>query len=200
MVNIEPSFEIDEKGRVICQSHSKYPYFIQPNKTYLEERKMEKALTCLTCSHYENDDCYFPRSEIDKIELDRLTRSRFQCNLCGNKIDLMLTLMQKIYYEVKFNMKMPLVCCNCYESLKKKNFEEYSTRRIWESLSFYLPGLFLLFNAFPFNVIAVLGYVIFILVFKIIIKLKFSYSLFLIDILKGKKFYDKNFKDKIELP
>ena len=199
MVNIEPSFEIDEKGRVICQSHSKYPYFIQPNKTYFEERKMEKELTCLTCSHYKNDDCYFPRSEIDKIELDRLTRSLFQCNLCGNKIDLMLTLMQKIYYEVKFNMKMPLVCCNCYESLKKKNFEEYYTKRIWESLSFYLPSIFLLFNPFPFNVISVLGYVVFILVAKIIIKQKAHYSLFLMDILKGKKFYDKNFKDKFDL-
>ncbi|GAG91599.1 unnamed protein product, partial [marine sediment metagenome] len=69
------------------------------------------------------DECYFPGSEIDKIELDRLTRSRFQCNLCGNKIDLFLTIIQKIYYEVKFNMKMPLICCSCYESLQKKKFE-----------------------------------------------------------------------------
>ncbi len=199
MVDIEPSFEIDAKGRVICQSHSKYPYFIQPGKTYFEERKMEKELTCLTCSHYKNDDCYFPKSEIDKIELDRLTRSLFQCNLCGNKIDLMLTLMQKIYYEVKFNMKMPLVCCNCYESLKKKNFKEYYNKRIWESLSFYLPSIFLLFNPFPFNAITVIGYIVFILISKIIIKQKAHYSLFLMDIIKGKKFYDKNFKDKIEL-
>jgi len=199
MVNIEPSFEIDEKGRVICQSHSMYPHFLQPNKTPFEERQMENELTCLTCSHYENDECYFPKAEIDKIELDRLTRSRFQCNLCGNKIDLMLTLMQKIYYEVKFNMKMPLVCCNCYESLKKKKFEEYFIKRIWESLSFYLPSIFLLINPFPFNIIAVLGYVAFIVVFKIIIKLKFHYSLFLMDLIKGKKFYDKNFKDKFEL-
>jgi len=198
MINIEPSFEIDEKGRVICQSHSNYPYFIQPGKTYLEEKKMEKELTCLTCSHYENDDCYFPKSEINKIELDRLTRSLFQCNTCGNKIDLMLTLVQKIYYEVKFKMKMPLVCCSCYESLKKKNFEEYYMKRIWESLSFYLPSLFLIFNPFPFNVIAVFGYVIFIVVFKIIIKQKAHYSLFLMDLIKGKKYYDKNFKDKIE--
>ena len=198
MINIEPSFEIDEKGRVICQSHSNYPYFIQPGKTYFEERKMEKELTCFTCLHYKNDDCYFPKSEIDKIELDRLTRSRFQCKTCGNKIDLLLTIMQKIYYEVKFNMKMPLVCCSCYESLKKKKFEEYFLKRIWESLSFYLPSLFLLVNPFPFNVIAVLSYVAFIIVFKIIIKQKAHYSLFLMDLIRGKRFYDKNFKDKIE--
>ena len=56
MVVIEPTFEIDEKGRVICQSHSKYPYFIQPNKTDFEDEQMEKELTCLTCSHYKNDE------------------------------------------------------------------------------------------------------------------------------------------------
>ena len=198
MVNIEPSFEIDEKGRVICQSHSKYPYFIQPNKTFLEERRMEKELTCLTCSHYENDDCYFPKSEIDKIELDRLNRSRFQCNLCGNKIDLMLTLIQKIYYEVKFNMKMPLICCSCYEMLQQKKFDEYYIKRIWESLSLYLPSIILIINRYPFNIIAVFLYIMFIIFLKLIIKLKFHYTLFLMDLIKGKKFYDKNFKDKIE--
>lgn len=198
MINIEPSFEIDEKGRVICQSHSKYPYFIQPSKTPFEEKQMEKDLTCLTCTHYENDDCYFPRAEIDKIELDRLSRSIFQCNLCGNKIDLMLTLMQKIYYEVKFNMKMPLICCTCYDRLQNKKFEEYYVKRVWESLSFYLPSIFLIINPFPFNVFAVLAYIAFIVVFKLVVKLKFHYSLFLMDLIKGKKFYDKNFKDKFE--
>ena len=198
MVNIEPSFEIDEKGRVICQSHSKFPYFIQSGKTFFEERQMEKNLTCLTCSHYENDDCYFPKSEIDKIELDRLTRSRFQCKTCGNKIDLMLTIIQKIYYEVKFNMKMPLICCSCYESLQKKKFEEYYLKRIWESLSLYLPSFFLLINQFPFNLFAVIAYIIFVLIIKVIIKQKAHYSLFIMDLIKGKKFYNKNFKDKIE--
>ncbi|MBY9014324.1 MAG: hypothetical protein KGD68_01400 [Candidatus Lokiarchaeota archaeon] len=198
MVNIEPSFEIDEKGRVICQSHSKFPYFIQPSKSYLEERQMENELTCLTCSHYESDYCFFPKSEIDKIELDRLNRSRFQCKLCGNKIDRMLTIMQKIYYEVKFNMKMPLICCSCYERLQQKKFGEYYIKRIWESLSFYLPSIFLIFNPFPFSIFAVLSYIAFIIVFKIIIKQKTHYSLFLMDLIKGKKFYDKNFKEKIE--
>jgi len=194
MVVIEPTFEIDEKGRVICQSHSKYPYFIQPNKTNFEEKQMEDDLTCLTCSYYENDDCYFPKSEIDKIEFYRLTRSRFQCNLCGNKIDLMLTIMQKIYYEVKFNMKMPLICCTCYESLKKKKFDEYFTLRILESLSFYLLGIPIL----AFNPLYYLAYIAFIVVFKIIIKQTTHRSLFLMDLIKGKKFYDKNFKNKIE--
>lgn len=198
MVVIEPSFEVNNKGQVICQSHSRYPYFIQPYRTPFEERQMEKKLTCITCSHYENDDCFFPRAEIDKIEFDRINRSRFECNLCGNKIDLMLTLIQKIYYEVKFNMKMPLICCTCYEKLQKKKFEEYFLKRIWESFSFYLPSIIFLFNPFPFNVFAALGYVVFVIIAKIVIKQKFHYSLFLMDLIKGKKFYDKNFRDKIE--
>ncbi len=202
MVVIEPSFEIDEKGRVICQSHSEYPHLIRPGKTYLEELQMEKDLTCKSCSHYINDDCYFPKSEIDKIELDRLNRSRFQCNLCGNKIDRMLTIVQKIYFEVKFNMNMPLICCNCYLSLEEKKFTEYYKRRLWESLSFYLPCLILIFNPYPFNLIFVIIYILFIFVVKIVIKLKFHYSLFLMDLLEGKKYYDKYFRDrdKLDLP
>ena len=202
MVVIEPSFEIDEKGRVICQSHSEYPHLIRPGKTHLEELQMEKDLTCKSCSHYINDDCYFPKSEIDKIELDRLNRSRFQCNLCGNKIDRMLTIVQKIYFEVKFNMNMPLICCNCYLSLEEKKFTEYYKRRLWESLSFYLPCLILIFNTYPFNLIFVIIYILFIFVVKIVIKLKFHYSLFLMDLLEGKKYYDKYFRDrdKLDLP
>ncbi|MFX0047129.1 MAG: hypothetical protein ACFE8G_03075 [Candidatus Hermodarchaeota archaeon] len=196
MVFIEPSFEIDEKGRVICQSHSKYPHFIKPAKTNLEENQMEKELTCKSCSHYINDDCYFPKSEIDKIELDRLSRSRFQCNLCGNKIDRMLTIIQKIYFEVKFNMNMPLICCNCYLSLKQKDFIEYNRRRIIEALSFYTPGIFLIISSYPFNLVATFVYILFVIVLKIIIKQKFHYSLFLLDLIKGKKFFKKNFQSK----
>lgn len=196
MVVIEPSFEIDEKGRVICQSHSDYPRLIKPDKSYLEELQMESHLTCKSCSHYINDNCYFPKSEIDKIEIDRLSRSRFQCNFCGNKIDRMLTIMQKIYFEVKFNMTMPLICCNCYQNLKTGKFIEYLRRRMWEALSFYIPSIFLLINPYPFNVFAALVYALFVIFLKVIIKQKFHYSLFLLDLLNGKKFYNKNFRDK----
>ncbi|MFX0075001.1 MAG: hypothetical protein ACFE96_06130 [Candidatus Hermodarchaeota archaeon] len=195
MIVVEPSFEIDEKGRVICQSHSNYPQFIKPDKTYLEEMQSENQLTCKSCLHYINDDCYFPKSEIDKIENDRLSRSRFQCNLCGNKIDRMLTIIQKIYLEVKFNMNMPLICCNCYQNLREKNFSVYLRRRIWESLSFYVPSLFLLINPYPFNIFAAFTYTLFVIVLKIIIKQKFHYSLFIVDLINGRKFYNKHFRD-----
>ena len=194
MCNCRSKLNCNSYGRVICQSHSKYPNFIQPNKTDFEDEQMEKELTCLTCSHYENDDCYFPKSEIDRIEFDRLNRSRFQCNLCGNKIDLMLTIVQKIYFEVKFNMKMPLICCFCYEGLKKNYFDVFFAIRIFLSLIFYLP----IISIIRFSMIGALGYVAFIIVIKIIIKHNTHQSFFLMDLIKGKKFYDKNFKGKIE--
>jgi hypothetical protein len=197
MTFIEPSFEIDEKGRVICQSHSKYPQFIKPEKTPFEEMQMETQLTCKTCSHYKNDDCYFPKADIDEIEFDRINRTRFECNFCGNKIDRMLTIMQKIYLEENFQMKMPLICCSCYESLINNKFDEYFKKRIWEALLFYTPVLFSLGNPFPTNLIFAIVSFLGVIILKFIIKQYFHYSLFLIDLLKGKKFYDKNFRDKI---
>ncbi len=196
MTFIEPSFEIDEKGRVICQSHSNYPQLIKPEKTTFEEMQLEKQLTCITCSHYKNDDCYFPKADIDKIEFDRINRTRFECNFCGNKIDRMLTIMQKIYLEEKFQMKMPLICCSCYENLKNKKFDEYFNKRIWEALLFYTPVLFSFGNPYPINLVFVITSFFAVIILKFIIKQYFHYSLFLIDLLKGKKFYDKNFRDK----
>jgi len=117
---VEPSFEIDNKGRVICQYHSNYSFFMIPNKTMLQEKQMEILLTCKTCKHYIDDDCYFPQNEINKIELDRTKRHMYSCRFCGNHIDRMLTVMQKLYLKERFNIEMPLICCSCYESLKNQ--------------------------------------------------------------------------------
>jgi hypothetical protein len=125
---IEPTFEIDKKGRVICQSHSQFPLFAMDGKDRFQDQQMEKNLSCKTCSHYFNDDCFFPRSEIDKIDQDRTNR-KLTCRLCGMKIDRMLTVIQKLYYQEKFNIEMPLICCICYDSLKKKNYIEKSKWR-----------------------------------------------------------------------
>ena len=116
---VEPSFEIDEKGRVICQYHSNYSFFVMPNKTMLQDKQMEILLTCKTCQHYLNNDCFFPRSEIDKIEIDRTKRHLFICKFCGNYIDRMLAVIQKLYLKERFNIEIPLICCSCYESLQK---------------------------------------------------------------------------------
>ena len=157
------------------------------------------ASSRLEINCYHREAKYQSANLSSKIELDRLNRSRFQCNLCGNKIDRMLTIIQKIYLEVKFNMNMPLICCNCYLSLEENKFIENNRRRILESLSFYTPSIFLIINPYPFNLISTFIYILFVIVLKVIIKQKFHYSLFLLDLIKGKKFYEKYFRDKNKL-
>jgi len=190
---IEPSFEIDEKGRVICQSHSNYPFFATPNKTHLAEKKMENLLTCKTCVHYHKNDCYFPQSEINKIEKDRNVHGLILCKLCGSKIDRMLTVIQKFYLNERFNIEMPLVCCSCYESLKKNEFISVSKRKSTNlTLYIFYMSLLLLFN---FVVGIFIGFTSVIMIIGVIMWLftLISYLRRLYLIKKGRKYYSKHF-------
>ncbi|MFW9938421.1 MAG: hypothetical protein ACFFD5_12290 [Candidatus Thorarchaeota archaeon] len=190
---IEPSFEIDEKGRVICQSHSYFPFFKIPNKTFFQEKQMERLLTCKSCVHYNENDCYFPKSEIDKIELDRLDRKIMICKLCGNRIDRMLSVIHKLYYKERFNIEIPLICCGCYESLKKNEFLEESKRKstLLTAYIFYL----LIILSFSFYL---RGFALVIMIFSVIL-----WSILLINnlkrlnqIRKGRKYYEKYFQSE----
>jgi hypothetical protein len=191
---IEPSFEIDEKGRVICQSHSYYPFFKMPGKTFFQEKQMEKLLTCKTCSHYQENDCFFPSLEIDKIEFDRLDRKGIICKFCGNRIDRMLSVVHKLYFKERFNIEIPLICCSCYESLKKNDFIAESKRK---SLLITLNMCYLfillafsfsfgLFGGFTF-VIMITGTILWSCIF--ISNLKRLYQ-----IKRGREYYEKHFK------
>ena len=139
---IEPSFEIDEKGRVICKEHTNYNYFMRPDKDFFYEMLLERQLTCKTCSHYFDNDCYFQKSEIDTIEQNREKKKKnFKCNLCGTRISIMLSIVQKIYNEEKFKVKIPLVCCNCYERINNNEFMKESKNRILLTLLLFLLSL-----------------------------------------------------------
>jgi len=193
MSYIEPSFEIDEKGRVICQSHSKYPFFAIPNKNALQEKKMELLLTCKTCIHYQNNECFFPKSEIDKIEKERLLHDNLLCKLCGNRIDRMLTIIHKFYLKERFNIEMPLICCNCHENLKKNEFIT-SSKRTSTKLSFYIfyMSLIIIVN---FAIGLFFGYASIMtligLAFWIIILIKYLKRLRLMQ--QGRKYYEEHF-------
>ncbi|MBN1215723.1 MAG: hypothetical protein JXA99_09840 [Candidatus Lokiarchaeota archaeon] len=139
MTYTEPNFEIDKKGRVICKEHSNYEFF----NDYQNDRVLEKELTCKTCTHFHNDDCFFPRSDIAKIEYDRLKTKRFNCKLCGNKIDRMFTVMHKLLYKEKFNIELPLICCTCYDNLKDNKFIESSK---WRSNLFLYNSLYAIYS------------------------------------------------------
>ncbi len=126
--SIEPHFEIGEKGRVICQDHDKYFHFIDPNKSYFDEQFLDVELTCKSCHHYINDECYFSKSRIDKIA--RKLRC-YKCHFCGRKIERMFSVMQKLYYQEKYNVQLALICCSCCESFARGNFSQESKRKIY---------------------------------------------------------------------
>ncbi len=199
---INPTFEIDEKGRVICQRHTNFPFFVMASKIRQQEIQMEKELTCITCLHYKNDECYFPKTEIDKIEADRLGMIAFKCKLCGSQIDRMLTVIQKLYLQEKFNIEIPLVCCMCYESLKKKNFMEYHEKRLY--LAYFLNVsiiigfiLSLLMIRSPTSLISGIIYATSIISLKGILKKTFRINLSVREIRKGKKYFDEFYKNSI---
>ena len=196
---IEPSFEIDFKGRVICQAHSLYPFFVMPSKNQNQEIQMENTLTCKTCKHYQADECFFPKSEIDKIEIDRLDKMSFKCILCGNKIDRMLTVIQMLYLKQRKGIELPLLCCMCHETLKKENFEEFYERRLFIAVFLDIIVvlgviLSLITLPFPINVITSFLFPISIIMFKKTLKKGFQLNLSTKDIKQGKKVYDKFFK------
>lgn len=167
-----------------------------PGKTYFQEKNLEHILTCKTCKHYFDNDCYFPKEEIDKIEHERLKRSIFLCKMCGNKIDRMLTVMQKLYFEKKYNMEIPLICCLCYENLNNDNFLVESKKWFYKFLYMTAGQIFFIFYFFLSFFIFGTGSFIF-LVFCI------PWSLTTIRFLKklkrirnGRNYYKKNFENK----
>ena len=116
MPNIEPKFIIDDKGRVLCKKHSKYDNFIEP-KDYFQNLYLEVELTCKTCLHYENNDCFFSKSKIDEIEINRIKKKKESlCRLCGKRIDRMFSIIHKLYNKEIYDIEMPLICCLLYTS------------------------------------------------------------------------------------
>jgi hypothetical protein len=192
---VEPEFEIDEKGRVLCKTHSNFEFFSQPKVNRYQQRELEKQLTCETCSHFFNDDCYFPRSEINLIEYDRKKRNAFKCKLCGNKIDRMLTVMHKLYYKEKYNIELPLICCTCYETLKDGKFIESSK---WRSNMFLYNALYAIYSLISvlFFILVYQVRIYYLLVFLLpIIYLFYQNMKKRKEIKEGMRYYQKYFID-----
>jgi len=195
MEYIEPSFEIDDKGRVICRNHSKYNYFTEP-KDYFQDMYLDFELTCKTCSHYQENNCYFTKKRIDQILL-----KAYLCRLCGNKIDRMLTVIHKLYYKEIYDVDIPLICCDCYEKIKKNDFLSYSKKMTDFYLLNIVISIFLLFY-FAY-ILSILNFQPILYYILIIPLFSFIYFIVLIIIFKcikklrhfifGIKYYKKHF-------
>jgi hypothetical protein len=196
MIKVNPEFETDEYNRVVCRNHDDYIDFINPDKDFFEILYLEKKLTCLTCSHYRYDDCYFTKKRIDEIENKRGKRV-FRCALCGKKIDRMFTIVHKIYLNERYRTDVPLICCNCYEYIAENRFLSES-KKLMQLYLFIVVAL--LFFLWLFN------FVIFLvelqeIVRSLMIIVYFILNLFIIIkilkrvwyIIKGMRYYKKNY-------
>lgn len=131
---VVPEFDTDgdvESPRVLCLKHTEITHITALSKSTnkYDRAKYEKMLTCKTCMHYFDNDCYFPKSEIEKIDWDRMHKE-IPCKLCGNKIDRPLTIMQSLFHKEKHNIEIPLMCCSCYVALNDDSFIQNSRKKI----------------------------------------------------------------------
>ncbi|NVM19667.1 MAG: hypothetical protein HWN80_18340 [Candidatus Lokiarchaeota archaeon] len=122
-VIVIPKFKITKTGRVFCKKHSLYnknesEFF--PDNDLFRIFRGEGPLRCENCSHYKNDDCYFTKSDIDKIRKDLgVFRRRYKCDVCKSKITFLSNVLHKLYSEQYNNYKISLICCACYGILQQ---------------------------------------------------------------------------------
>ncbi|MHA1451601.1 MAG: hypothetical protein ACTSRD_01930 [Promethearchaeota archaeon] len=195
---IKPSFYIDDERRVVCESHSQIERILTLSSlsnlpAFQETQQVEKLLTCKTCKHYQNDVCFFPKEEIDRIEKDRLAKI-FHCKLCGGSIDRPLTIMYSLYNKEKYNVQIPTVCCTCFSTLDKDTYMSDTRRRIIiYSISFIVS--IALFFSYAFTLLSSTAWGIFLFV----VVLAFWAYMGVRDIkniiflLKGQKYYKKTY-------
>jgi hypothetical protein len=155
---VMPEWSIDDEGIPYCTQQSEYEDIIKTNLKKRFPFEFEKRLNCQHCTHYHQNNCYFPKSEIDKIEADR-TSLKIRCELCGTKIDRPFSILMSLFYKEKFGVTMPIICCSCFSSLENGTFLKNSKRRsliFIISLGISLYFLFNFFSAFAFNWVGIL--------------------------------------------
>jgi len=139
---INPEFEIDDVGRVVCKNHSNYQILRETPLSFdiIHMIIRDKKLTCKTCSHFRNDNCFFPKSEIIKIVKDKgFFHRKFKCDVCKSRISQLFNILFKLSIEDPPNLRISLLCCECYQSLKISDNSESK----YNATQFYLFFLFI---------------------------------------------------------
>ncbi|MHA1518827.1 MAG: hypothetical protein ACTSRK_01465 [Promethearchaeota archaeon] len=162
-VLIQPEWTIDDDGIPYCTMQTNYDKIMEAQLKKRFPHEFEKMLHCEHCNHYKQDNCYFPKSEIDKIEQDR-NNLKIRCQLCGMKIDRPFSILMSLYYKAKFGVNMPVICCSCYASLENNTFEKNSKRRmILFAVSLFTSIYFLFTNFLSLFTFKLLGFLFFLI-------------------------------------
>ncbi|MGV9198132.1 MAG: hypothetical protein ACOC4M_04775 [Promethearchaeia archaeon] len=201
-MTIEPRFEITSEGKVRCIHHTQYSSTHRPKlkNDSLPTQLMGEALTCKTCDHYKKENCYFSRKELDHIDPGNLINLHTHvCKLCGERIHNMHSIVYKHYYEEKYNVDIPLICCDCYETLNSYN-HNIITSLLSKSVKETSNLFFLAWIVFSVLFFMAIFSIKSIFAFGALMILFFSFSLWSLNriskILKGLKFYKNNFKPR----
>jgi len=140
------------------------------------------------------------KARIDNLEQKRLKKTDYLCKLCGNRIDRMFTIIYKLYFKERYNIDIPLICCNCYDSLKRNEFVSRSKWKIYLILSSIFSTIFFLVYFLTFGLIFSSGFsttLVFLLigiilwviiVIKDLVRLK--------KVVSGRKYYKRYFINK----
>lgn len=188
---IHPEWTIDDDGIPYCTQQTYYQKIIDSQLKKQHPQEFEKMLHCHHCEHYTKDDCYFPKAEIDKIELDR-NNLRIRCQLCGMKIDRLFSILMSMYYKSNYGVTMPVICCACYASLENNTFEKNSKRRMILFVISLITSLFFFFNYFlTFFNFKWFGFLFFLVPFSFwgYISIRDIKNIYYLH--QGRKFYDK---------
>lgn len=193
---VTPQFIVDDDGIPYDKMQTDYEKIIHLKLKERYPNEFEKMLTCLHCDHYKNDDCFFPKREIDKIEKDRVEQ-KISCAFCGTKIHRLFSILMSLYYKDKFGVNIPIICCACYASLNNNTLVKNIQRRMILfaiSLSTALYFLIMYFlSIFIYNVIGLI-LVILPLTFWVYIMIRDIKNLYFL--WRGKKYYEQIFVEK----
>lgn len=83
--------------------------------------------SCKKCDHYINDECYFSQEEIKKFRRGigaYIFFNRYKCEFCATPISNIYNLMQQQFLEKNNNIKIPLLCSDCKNSIKKNTIKK----------------------------------------------------------------------------
>lgn len=105
--------------------------------------------SCRTCDHYSNNECYFSKEKIDKINKSHgygftLFFNKNVCELCGLKIRNEFNTMRKRYLEEMNKISIPLICTNCNYSIKRGKMGRNIATGVIVNLTILLPAIFLI--------------------------------------------------------
>jgi len=133
---VEPIFNIDENGIVVCKSHSNYDYLSKNKVKYFDlgfkdlfnkKKPLHPIFTglvkefyawCDTCDHNREKSCYFSVEEINEFKKLRgpalgLVFNKVKCEMCSGQVFNKYNTMRVRYLEKKRELRIPLLCSKC---------------------------------------------------------------------------------------